>query len=350
MRIGDEIFALSLGAFLLLTGCRQIVGIESREIADAGAPSAIVPVCGQQIRGTACAACTKTSCCAEAQQCVGACLSTETCAQSCAAGDSACRLACSKQWDPVNDQQTQLQDCLETSCADACGPWDCLGSVAWQIPNPVPATITIMATAMWGADANAGVHVRVCSMGDPQCLTELTSGDTDQSGRVNLTVTTLGDPASVYLELHKDGWVDDLLLLDTPPLSYDFDVGAVAMDKLVDVVAIASNIVPPATYNPTLALVKLRVSDCNLRASPGIDLTWTDPSADQGTATIASVDINEWVAMNLPVPSNGTTRVVARRTAPTTSQDAGPGPLIASVNLVVRSGAITLALFVTPTP
>ena len=219
--------------------------------------------------------------------------------------------------------------------------------MAWQIPNPVPATITITATAMWGADVNPGVHVRVCSMADPQCLSELTSGDTDQSGIVKLMVTTLGDPASVYLELHKDGWVDDLLLLDTPPLSYDFDVGTVAMDKLVDVVAIASNVVPPVTYDPTLALVKkLRVSDCNLEASPGIELTWTD----LGTATIASVDINEWVALNLPVPSNGRTRVVARLTSPTMSQDAGTGPLIASVNLVVRPGAITLAPFVTPTP
>lgn len=346
MRMAKEIVAFSLGAFLLLTGCRQIVGIEPRQVADAGAPTAIFPVCGQQIRGMACAACTKTSCCTEAQQCVGACLKPETCVQTCAAGDSACRLACSNQWDPVDDQQQQLYDCLETSCADACGPWDCLGSVAWQIPNPVPATITITATAKWGADANAGVHVRVCSMADPQCLSELTHGDTDQSGIVKLTVPTLGDPASVYLELHKDGWVEDLLLLDTPPLSFDFDVGSVAMDKLVDVVAIASNIAPPATYDPTLALVKLRVSDCNLQASPGIDLTWTD----QGTATIASDDINQWVALNLPVPSNGTTRVVARRTAPTTSADAGPGPLIASVNLVVRPGAITLALFVTPTP
>jgi len=204
----------------------------------------------------------------------------------------------------------------------------------------------ITATAMWGADVNAGVHVRVCSIADPRCINELTSGDTDQSGNVKLTVSTQGDPASVYLELHKDGWLDALLMLDTPPLSYNFDVGAVAMDKLADVVGAASRAAPPATYDPTLAVVKLRVSNCNLQSSPGIDLTWTD----RGAAAIVPVDMNEWLAMNLPVPSNGTTRVVARRIDPTASQDAGTGPFIASINLVVRPGAITLAPFVSPTP
>jgi hypothetical protein len=346
MRSGEAIFALLFAGFLLLTGCRQIVGIEPREVSDAGAPAATFPACGLQIRGSACAACTAMHCCAAAQQCVGECLLTQTCAETCASGDSACRLGCSNHWDPVNDQQTQLQDCLETSCVDACGPWDCLGRVAWQIPDPVPATITITATAMWGADVNAGVHVRVCSIADPRCVAELTSGDTDQNGSVQLTVSTQGNPASVYLELHKDGWLDDLLLLDTPPLSYNFDVGAVAMDTLADVATIAANTAPPATYDPTLAVVKLRVSNCNLQSSPGIDLTWADP----GAATIAPGEMNEWVALNLPVPANGTTRVVARRADPTASQDAGTAAFIASVSLIVRPGAITLAPFVAPTP
>jgi hypothetical protein len=343
MRSGEAIHGVLFAAVLLLTGCRQIVGIQPRDVADAGAPSASFPACGLPIRGASCAACATANCCAAAQECVGECLSTETCAETCATGDSACRIGCSEQWDPVDNQQAQLRDCLETSCLDACGAWDCLGNVAWRVPEPVPGTIMITATAMWGADANAGVHVRVCSIADPQCTNELSSGDTDQNGNVKLTVSTHGDPVSVYLELHKDGWLDDLLILDTPPLSYNFDVGAVAMDKLADVVGAASRVEPPVTYDPALAVVKIRVSNCNLQSSPGIDLTWTD----QGAAAIAPIDVNEWVAMNLPVTSNSTTRVVARRTDP---QDAGTGPFIASVNLVVRPGAITLALFVTPTP
>src|SRR4051812_27014712 len=209
MRFVEAISSALLAAFLLLAGCRQIVGIGPRELSDASAPVTIFPACGLQIRGAACATCTATYCCAQAQQCVGDCLSMETCAQTCAAGDSACRLACSRQWDPINTKQTQLHDCLEASCVDACGPWDCLGSVAWQVTDPVPSTITITATAMWGADFNAGVHVRVCSTGDPKCISELASGDTDQGGKVKLTLTTRGDPASVFLELHKDGWIDD---------------------------------------------------------------------------------------------------------------------------------------------
>lgn len=81
MGIGEDIFAFVLGASLLLTRCRQIVGIEPRQVSDAGAPTAVFPACVQQIRGMACAACTKTSCCAAAQQCVGLCLDTEKCVQ-----------------------------------------------------------------------------------------------------------------------------------------------------------------------------------------------------------------------------------------------------------------------------
>jgi hypothetical protein len=249
-----------------------------------------------------------------------------------------------------------LSDCRQQACTDACGPWDCLGNVGWRIPNSIPAQIRISATVECedcGPTANAqtiaGAHVRVCSMADPECKAELTSGDSDQAGKVALTLPLQGTPASVYLEFHKDGWQDDLLLLNTPPLSYDFDVGVVKMDTPADLAAIA-NLPLMTTYDPSLAVVKLRVSNCNLQLSPGVEVSWDNP---QG-ATIGSFDLLEWtvVAMNLPVPGNETTRVVARLMDPNPAalQDAGTGPFIASVDIVVRAGAVTLAPFVVPTP
>lgn len=348
------------GAFLLLAGCRQIVGIEPREVSDGGPSLALVPVCGLQAEGVSCASCISMNCCAQAQQCAkdSACDSTEGCIEKCAGGDSVCRLACSNSWDPVSSVQALLSDCRQQFCADACGPWNCLGNVTWGIQDPIPAQIAISATVKCatcsvtgGTDIIEGVHVRVCSIADPECKAqpELASGYTDQLGRVALTLSMQGKPASVFLELHKDAWVDDLLMLDTPPLSYDFNAGVVKMDTQDDITAIASNDLA-TSYDPSRAAAKLRVSNCNLQSSAGIDVTWSD---SQG-ATSGSFDASEWnaVAVNLPVPANLTTRVVARLKDPNpaTSQDGGTGPFIASVNLVVRPGAITLAPFVTPTP
>jgi hypothetical protein len=344
-----------LAALVLLQGCRQLVGVKDRQVFDGGAAATVVPACGLPTRGAACAACMTQNCCALATACVDdtPCRRTEECVQPCATGDSACALACSKQWDPVSAAQAQLQDCRDSVCADACLPWDCLDNVSWQIPASIPDAITVRANAKCnqcgptgGAAASAGVHVRVCSIADPDCRVELASGDTDENGTVTLTFDPQKTPAPVFLEFHKDGWLDDLLMLNTPPLSYDFDVGVVHMDQRIEADRIAADL--GASYDPSLALVKLSVSNCNLRPDTGIQLAWDNPG---GAAIAPSFNLSEWdaIAVNLPVPPNRTIRVVARKT-PAESQDGGTAPVIATANLVVRAGAITLAPFVTPTP
>jgi hypothetical protein len=350
--------ARSLLALGLLAACRQLVGIEERQVLEAEASGTVVLACGLPNRGSLCASCMSQSCCREAEECVAdsACLRSELCVQNCATGDSACRLGCSGQWDPVSLAQGRLLDCREASCADACGPWDCLGKASWQIPLPMPDSITITATTVCGDCSpaggpapNPGVHVRVCSMSDPACQAELTSGDSDADGRVSLSSSTGGNPLPVFLQFEKPGWVDDLLLLNTPPLSYDFDVGAVGMDELENVYQIAGDL--DTTYDPTLAVVKLRVNDCNLQPSSGVELTWEDAL---GATIDASFDRGGWdaIAVNLPVPATRTTRVVARRTDPDRAMSSTEEleSFVASANLVVRAGAITLAPFVTPTP
>ena len=348
-----------LVASLLLSGCRQLVGIEPWQF-DAGASPTPFPACGLETWNAACSSCIATNCCTQAQGCVGdlACASAEACVhETCAPGDSACWLGCSKSWGPLSDPQRTLGDCRQQYCVDACGPWDCLGNVTWRIPESIPSQIKVSATVKCescsptgATQPIAGVHVRVCSMADPVCKAELTHGDSDQTGKVTLMVGLQGTPASVFLEFHKDGFVDDLLHLNTPPLSYDFDVGDVKMETLGDL-AFVANVPLMTTYDPSLAVVKLRVSNCNLQSSDGVEVFWDNA---QG-ATISSFNHqNEWnvVAMNLPIPANETTRVVARLKDPNPAapQDAGTGPFIASVNLVVRPGAVTLAPFVTPTP
>jgi hypothetical protein len=356
--------AIRLPVFLLLPfllfpmGCRQLVGITPRQVLDGGASGAVFLACGLEVRSATCASCLAMNCCPQAHACVAdvSCARTEGCVQMCPAGDSACQIACSKKWDPVSAAQAQLRDCRE-GCAETCGPWDCLGSVKWQIPDPLPSTITIRATTMCGTCGptlgpafNPEVRVRVCSVADPECLSELATGNSDQSGNVALPFMTQKSPAAVFLEVHKDGWLDDLVMLNTPPLSYDFDVGIIHMEARQDVEQIAQDLktAPVTIYDSNLALMKLRVSDCNLQRSSGIELTW----AGQGNATIVPLgNTSDWnaVVMNLPVPANQTIRVVARK-APPTSVDGATPQVVASINLVVRGGAITLAPFVTPTP
>jgi len=335
--------------FLFLSGCRQLVGIEDRQVPATAASGREVESCGLPSPSADCAACVAAECCDEAQACADdqQCAETERCSEACASGDAACRLGCSGEWEPAEDVRQALTLCRNEFCIERCQPWSCLGNVAWQIPDGFPsARITATTTCACNAvipggkgEPNAGVEVRVCSTADPECRAELVAGVSDEEGRVQLTLPTGGIPQAVYLEFHKPGWLDTLLMLNTPPLSYDFDVGEVRMDQPDDIREIDLGV----TYEPTLAVAKLRVSDCNLQPSTGISLDW----ADRGEAVIETYQGRDWdaFAMNLPVPANGITRVTARLPpAPET------GPLIAVAYLVVRKGTITLAPFVTPTP
>jgi hypothetical protein len=336
-------------AVALMTGCRQIVGIEERQVFDGDASST---ACGLPSGGPACTACMSANCCAEAERCLDdlPC----RCFQTCAPGDSSCRLGCSKKLDPVNTVQA-LEDCRADRCAGACGPWACLEDAHWQIPDPFPATITISASVMCKCSQilttfpSESVRVRVCSIADTNCDAPLASGTSLPDGSVNLRISSGGRPLSVFLEFHKDGWLDDLLLLNTPPLSYNFDVGVVDMERRKDVDGVAANPDFNTAYDPSLAVVKLRIGDCHLRQGTGIDLSWAGPA---GAVIVPLFNMTKWdaIAINLPIPETRMVRVVARLKNPATAASSDAEPIIASANMVVRPGAITLAPFVTPTP
>jgi hypothetical protein len=347
-----QTIALSL---LMLAGCRQVVGIEERYVSDAGAP---ISACGLPTRGPDCASCLDEHCCQPSLTCAGdmACLKNERCLQACPDGDSACQLVCSNAWQAVDDSESALRVCQDQACSDACGPWNCLGKVTWKLPVQLPDSLKITATTkctscgMTGEPTSLGnVQVSVCSMADTDCKLPLVTGATTQDGAIELTVSGLTKPLAVFLQFHKQEWLDDLVLLNTPPLSFDFDVGDVYMDQQPGLDRLAEGF--QTSYDPNLAVVKLRIGDCNLRPSTRIDLAWADP----GQATIQeSFDKNEWdeIAVNVPVPSTRSTRVVAhlRAAAMPGSLDVQVEPIVAVVNLIVREGAVTLAPFVAPTP
>jgi hypothetical protein len=342
-------------SFSLLAGCRQVVGIEERHVSDAGAP---ISACGLPARGPACASCLNEHCCQASLACAdaGPCLSNERCVHACADGDSACQLGCSKAWEARGDSESALRVCRDQACSDACGPWNCLGKVTWKLPVQMPDSVKISATAKCTSCSVTGgpiplgnVQVSVCSIADTDCKAPLATESTTQDGAVELTVRGVTKPLAVFLQFHKQEWLDDLVLLNTPPLSFDFGVGDVYMDQQPGLDRLAQGF--QTSYDPNLAVVKLRIGDCNLRPSTLIDLAWADP----GQATIQeSFDENEWdeIAVNVPVPSTRSTRVVAhlRDASMAASLDVEAEPIVAVVNLLVREGAVTLAPFVAPTP
>jgi len=200
------------------------------------------------------------------------------------------------------------------------------------------------------------VRVRACSLSDPKCDIPLAVSSTGGDGTATVSVSTLVNgfqltKLALYLELHKDGWLDTLLQLDTPPVAYDVDVGSVTMDQRADIDAVGAAV--GISYDPERAVAKVEVRDCWLRPTADVALTWTD--SDDRTAVHTSATPDPWnaVAVNLPVTliqagitDSGATPASSRVTAlqKSTMQ------FVAHTNLVVRAGAVTLAPFLVPTP
>lgn len=324
------------------SGCRQVVGIEDRSVVDtgAGAPSA---ACGLPVRGSDCAECMTARCCPEATLCSDdvECQEDQECLQGCTSGDSACQKWCAA--NPNNPAFLPLKRCRQDGCAERCGAWDCLEQVKWQVLSSMPPSIRVSARVL--ADEGSvvgGVQVRVCWVSDPVCAGELASGETNDSGHVELKfdpeVQGRSKPASVFLEFKKEGFPDHLLMLTTPPLSFDFDVGEVWLDSSERVEARGEAIAEQhqTSFDPDLATVKLGVQDCNLQPTNDVVVSVSDAE---------SQDEEGWnlVAVNVPIPENLILRVAARRDDPSE-------PVVAVAYLMVRPSTVTLAPFVAPTP
>lgn len=334
--------ALAIGA--LGSGCRQVVGIEDRKVSEA-APGALFPACGIPVRGSDCAECMANNCCNAATQCSKTpdCQTHNECVQECASGDSACQHWCTAKGNPTNPVLIGLEGCRQDLCAERCGAWDCLEHVNWRVLSSMPLLIRVAARVVDDERKEVdGVQVRLCRAADPACGgEELAIDETNESGLVELTfdpaVQGRTGPASVFLEFKKEGFPDHVLMLTTPPLSFDFDVGEVSLDRSERVEERGEVIAEQhqTSFDPDLAVVKLRVQDCNLQRTNDVVVSVSDAeSRDEGDWNL--------VAVNVPVPENLKLQVVARRDDPSE-------PVIAVTYLVVRPGAVTLAPFVPPT-
>ena len=164
------------------------------------------------------------ACCLQAQgsRRPGGLPALEACIRACAAGDAVCRAACHGTGSVALLQQL-VEDCRATFCADACssGPWECLGHVTWSQHASADSGPIIIKTAV--DDENnvpvSGVTVRACSLADPTCRVPIGSGFTDDTGVAALAASDrYVPPLSVFLDYHKQGFQDLVVVFNTPPL------------------------------------------------------------------------------------------------------------------------------------
>jgi hypothetical protein len=311
-----------------------------------------VVVCGLPNGGATatCGQCVAQDCCTEAQACAGTdgCPQIDACVRACASGDAMCRAGCYASKGAVAQLQQGVESCRASRCAKECLPpqWECLGRVKWRTPNLTPQTIVIKTKAICptcgaggGPAALAGAIVRVCSIADPKCHLPLAAGTSDGNGAVALQLDTSlhPPPLAVFLEYRKDGFLDTLFHLNTPPVTGDLDVGAVpVLDPKVNTSGFARML--GTTYNPARAFVGTRPVDCNGQyATKKIAMTWLD--RDDQTATTPYFAYSDSAnGINLPINTAGVTRIVARV--------AETNQLIATTSIVVRprgASLVTLA-------
>jgi hypothetical protein len=355
-------------ALLSTTSCRQILEIEPRAVStgDGGAAEAVaLAVCGLPSAGptAACGQCMNEACCLQAQGCVDRedCRALEACVRACGSGDAVCRAACDGTGS-VALLQKLVEDCRATYCADACrsGPWECLGHVTWSRRGSTDPSSRTMIISTAVDDENrgpiSGATVRLCSLVDPMCLLPLAEGQTGDAGVATLVLDTSTHvpPLSVFLDYHKDGLQDLVVLFNTPPLVEAPPVFALGGRPGFDGVAVVlhadghwSDLGTGTTHDPTRAQALVFVRDCNNEPA-GRDqelrgvlvVTWLD--RDGQTSTTMDLANGSALAANLPVdPSAGITRVVA--------WEASSQRFIGTANLVVRSDTLTITSLA-PTP
>ena len=312
-------------------------------------------VCGLPSLGAteSCGPCMAKSCCGEAHECaaIEGCAPLEACVRACVSGDAVCRATCYAAKGPLAQAQQGVESCRATHCAKECLPpqWVCLGRVKWQFPSLTPPTITIKTAATCascgaggGAAPLPGATVRACSIADPKCDLPLAASIADDRGAVTLKVDTslYPPPLAIFLEYRKDGFLDTLFQLNTPPVSGDLEVGAVTlMDTKQNAAGFAHML--GATYDPARAFLGTRPLDCNGQlATKKIAVTWPDRD-DRTASTPYFPYVDSAAAINLPVNTASLARIVARV--------AETNQLIATTSVVVRPGAATYVPLA-PTP
>jgi hypothetical protein len=150
--------------------------------------------CGEFVTSNAtCQACRKASCCAEAATCAAnpACAALDRCRTNCFSSTT-CPVDCGTQYPDGATDFNALFHCTD-QCASSCVPgqdWACLDKpIIWPKPKGT-GTITFSVTFVDFTSESpfVGAMVKACAKLDFMCSTPHSTGTTDATGLVTLTV------------------------------------------------------------------------------------------------------------------------------------------------------------------
>jgi hypothetical protein len=343
--------AVALGCLIALTSsCRQIVGIGSGgrsadggDAADGGDDAASATLVGGLPIGgatAACAPCVMLKCLDAATACAAdlGCAYLDPCLWSCAEGDLPCAENCSG--DPAwQSPQTvarlaALRSCIGKWCSAEClyGPLDCVGHVKWTFPASISSNITIAASVYDAATALPlrGATARLCAVTDPFCngpIGVARPGGSDGVAVMMVETAGRGFPSPMFLEVRQPGYLDYILMLDTPPIFADLNV-SVALETATAFNSIAQGL--GVAYDPTRPVVRGVVNDC-----AGDDVASTDVQLEVGgdgeTAAAFTTEPGQFVVVNVIVPQGSSFLALLRAS----------GQEISSGSFAMRPGALT---------
>jgi hypothetical protein len=294
-------------------------------------------------RSADCASCLAASSCDGARTCSedASCLAYVACAHACNPLDPACAQRCVA-LHPGGDVKAAAVD---TPCSGPCErgkQWSCLGKVSWPAMSPGLTSIKLGVIVLDGLTSKPleGIAARACAKIDAACTSPLDTGTTDATGKARLTVPVTSQPAGFFgiIELSGPGLLPVLGFPEPTPVS-DMDLPALPTLSITGFAAAAQSLgmVPDSTRGHAELLVR----DCQFDVATGV--TFDIDSADASS-------IKAYFSGGLPsktavaTDSSGIGGIfdIPAGPATITAKLAATGQVIATAQIIVRQGALTV--------
>jgi hypothetical protein len=237
--------------------------------------------------------------------------------------------------------------CLRTSCMAQCPPgadWRCLASGTGFPPigsiNGVPLDVSFGFPRLLSPGSSATATIAACGPTDINCATPSTSGTTDATGHVTLTLPTAGAGFVGYFQLSDPSLTPTLLYISNPPIVDDGATEAPFVFTTQDFTALASQ--TSVTIDAARGAVFVMASDCAGATAQGVSFTVSNADTSsktfyvlKGTATTSATStdpLGVGGVLNVPVSGGVTVRATVMAT----------GATVGSAQVMVRAGTVTV--------
>jgi hypothetical protein len=258
--------------------------------------------------------------CEAAQACANSadCQTYLHCRQSCVTGD--CVGACNLSNNTGRDQEQAFHAAADGACRSACeigSNWSCVGKVTWPAPKAPGQSLTVsLADLISRVGIGAGVTVKLCNFGDPDCLSPINGQveKTDATGSVTLlSVADVDFQGDLGLNGYLDVSATDLTLPPVVPSLVYWGFPLVEKQAVittpVPIMSPNDNVIIYAvagvTQDPARGTVGIAVVDCLGIQGRGVSLEATGSGVDAATQIRYLQDDSMTLSPNGPTQSTG---------------------------------------------